>query len=181
MYKLSIKTFNKIQWILSGLLIIGYCPLLYKPTLSMMSILLFSPYITLVLNNLFIYFEDKKVSLVLNIQSNLVSRLGPKKFINKYILSCFIEMVIFSILLYGILAAFQYQGMTEMELHLLPSALLLNTMLYLFFIGCFCLKIVVCNHFLDRLLTFIPIIVNILFHYIVIQSIYEPIYRMFIK
>ena len=180
MYKLSFKTFNKFQWFLGGLLLIGYCPVLFPRTLSMTSVLLFNPYITLVLNNLFIYYEDKKASLVLHIKSNLISRLGSKTFINKYIFGCFIEMIIFSILVYGILAVFQYQGMTEMESNLLPSVLLFNTLLYLFFTGCFCLKILINNRFLDKLLTFIPVITNVLFHYIIIQNIYEPIYNAII-
>lgn len=179
MYKLSLKPFNKIQWLIVLVFMVGYCPLFFSTDLSMLSILLFSHYITLICNHIFMFYENRKVSMTLRIMPNLVTRLGPKKFINQYLLYSFLEMIVFSFLIYGTLAIFQLQGMFDFEWRLLPMALLLNTGLYAFFTICFCLKIFTTQRLLNQILTFLPIIVNVVFHYMIIPSIYEPIYSAY--
>lgn len=174
MYKLSLKLLSKIQWFGTFMLLIIYY--FNLENISMLRTLLFHHYITLICNHVFIFFETKKVSITTNIMPNLITRLGYKGFINSYIANSFIEMFIFCVVIYGPLVLFQSKYMFDFEWNLLPMALILNTSLYIFFTICFCLKILTNNRFFKQILTFLPVFANVVFHYLIIPNIYEPIY-----
>jgi len=164
------KLFRKNR-IIYGLVILFLCIfsslfLVNGNDVDLSGILTSSNFITLIINNIYIYFIYSRCKNVKCIYDKIITRIGQSKFINSYVLNFLLDIVVFFILV--ALPHYLKFGLYSEYLYLFLITVLIYFITFIIFevISMFIFILPKANY-----LIVIPVLLNVIIHYFVIAEI----------
>lgn len=95
---------DKLQFLLIFIVTNIFCAIFLlspkSPEIDLISSLTSTNYITLILNNIYIFYMFKKAKKVKSIYDKIICRIGKKKFFCKYILNGIVDILVFLFITY---------------------------------------------------------------------------------